>query len=166
MDPWWHLIPTYIMLNIVTWNVKGLKSPQKRGMILRHLKKLHTDIALLQETHLLQADFPRMRKLWVGDVVGSPAIGRKAGTRIMIRKGLHVTLLSTERDTKGRRVSVLLEEGGNTFRITYLCPQLPLHYIFSRACSMDGTAYAATSLHSWWFQLRCTGSWGQIESIR
>lgn len=91
------------MLNIVTWNVRGLKSPHKRGMILRHLKKLRTDIALLQETHLLEKDFPRMAKTWVGEVVGSPALERKAGVMILLKKGLRINLLSIERDDKGRR---------------------------------------------------------------
>lgn len=37
-----------ITLNISSWKVNGLRSPDKRTKLLRHLLKLHTDIALLQ----------------------------------------------------------------------------------------------------------------------
>lgn len=50
----------------LVWNVKGLRSPQKRMKVLRHLRKLKTDVAMLQETHLHSQDFFRMRKLWMG----------------------------------------------------------------------------------------------------
>lgn len=50
-------------LTITTWNVKGLRSPIKRTKILRHLKKLNTDIALLQETHIEASDYFRIKTL-------------------------------------------------------------------------------------------------------
>lgn len=65
-------------LNITFWSVKGLRSPNKRTKVLRHLKKLHTDVALLQETHPLDTDFHRLIKTWVGEVIGSSAKDRKA----------------------------------------------------------------------------------------
>lgn len=40
------------MATLISWNVKGLRSPHKRGTILRRLKKLRVDIAMLLETHL------------------------------------------------------------------------------------------------------------------
>lgn len=49
-------------LTITSWNVKGLRSPNKRTKILRHLKKLDTDVDLLQETHLAAADYFRLKK--------------------------------------------------------------------------------------------------------
>lgn len=59
-------------ITLTTWYVKGLRSPTKRTKIVSHLKKLKTDIALLQETHMGEQDFHRMRKGWVGEVLGSP----------------------------------------------------------------------------------------------
>lgn len=41
--------------------------------VLRHLKRLKADVALLQESHLEESDFFRMQKLWVGEVLGSAA---------------------------------------------------------------------------------------------
>uniref|UniRef100_A0A8D0AHU0 exodeoxyribonuclease III n=1 Tax=Sander lucioperca TaxID=283035 RepID=A0A8D0AHU0_SANLU len=37
---------------IVSWNVRGLNHPVKRGKILAHLKSLKADIIFLQETHI------------------------------------------------------------------------------------------------------------------
>lgn len=48
-----------------------------------------TDIALLQETHLLETDFHRLKKWWVRRVEGSPAVGRKAGVVTLVRKIYH-----------------------------------------------------------------------------
>lgn len=39
-------------LTVVTWNVRGLNHPVKRGKVLVHLKALSSDIIFLQETHL------------------------------------------------------------------------------------------------------------------
>lgn len=93
------------MINIISWNVKGLRSPNKRMKILRHLKRHKVNIALLQETHLQVEDYHRMRKLWVGEVVGSPALGNKAGVMILFNKNLSYNILSVENDTHGRLVT-------------------------------------------------------------
>lgn len=85
-------VPTHTMPRTVSWNVKGFRSPQKRTMVLRHLKKLKTDIALLQETHLRKEDFEIIRRLWVGEVVGSEGRGRKAGVLILIRKNVKINI--------------------------------------------------------------------------
>lgn len=61
----------------VSWNIKGLCSPNKRMKVLLHLKCLRPDVVFLQETHLKAEDFPRMHKLWVSQVFGSPGSGRQ-----------------------------------------------------------------------------------------
>lgn len=35
---------------IVSWNVRGLRSRRKRGVIKKNIKKLNPDIVILQET--------------------------------------------------------------------------------------------------------------------
>lgn len=113
-------------LNIVTdqvqpfisWNVKGLRSPSKRASILLHLKQLKTDIALLQKTNLGQEDFVRMHRQWVGQVLGSPAVERKAGFLILINKSLQYRVMRERRDDRGRIVPVELTIGERQLSIT------------------------------------------------
>lgn len=66
---------------------------------------------MLQETHLAEKDFKLMQKQWVGEVLGSPAQGRKAGVLTLIRKGLQYRVMSQDRDSEGRRISILLDRG-------------------------------------------------------
>lgn len=81
-------------MKVFTWNVKGLKSPNKRMQTLRHLKRLRPDVAMLQETHLWVEDLQRMHKLWVGTVYGSPAKGGKAEVITLIHKNFPHTNLT------------------------------------------------------------------------
>lgn len=86
----------------VTWNVQGLRFPQKRMKVLRHLKRLWADVALLQELHFREADFPRMKRLWVGEVVGSQSEGRRTGVLIVLHKRLTYKIkVVTKDDERG-----------------------------------------------------------------
>lgn len=76
--------------------------------ILRSLKKLHVDVALLQETHLLTENFDRLKKNWVGEVIGFSGIGRKSGVIILIKKCIPYTIQKTEIYLIDRRISVTI----------------------------------------------------------
>ena len=58
-------------VRFVSWNVRGMNGPVKRARIFSHLKRLHTDIAFLQETHLRVQDQVLLRKAWIGQVYHS-----------------------------------------------------------------------------------------------
>lgn len=125
-------------------------------MILGHLK-LRTDIALLQETHLPEIDFHRMNKQWVGEVVGLPALGRKAGVLILLRKGLRVKILDVEGDEAGRRATILLEENGVQIRITNIyAPNSPSIAYFQELSSWIAQK-PQKHLFCWRFQLHNLG---------
>lgn len=71
---------------LVSWNVRGLNGPVKRTRIFTHIKKLKTEIAFLQETHLRIGDHNRLRKAWVGQVYHSSFNHRARGAAIIIHK--------------------------------------------------------------------------------
>lgn len=96
-------------LRIASWNVQGMRLPQKRSKILRHLRKYKIDVALLQETHLHEHEFKYLKKWWVGRVEGSPAVGRKVGVVTLLRKTLPYTVTTVDRDEEGRRLSITLQ---------------------------------------------------------
>lgn len=95
-------------MKVTSWNVKGLRPPIKRLKILRHLNRLKTDIALLQESHLTSPDF---HKLWVGTFLGSDAIRHMAGVLIFIHKNLFCEVLSVESDNQGRFLTAIIRLG-------------------------------------------------------
>lgn len=105
-------------LRIIFWNVKWLSSPNKRMQILRHLKRLRADVVLLQETHLPTDDLPRLRKLWVEEVYGSLAIGRKAGVAILLQKNLRHTIRDIRADSTGCKITLHLSLASKDIAIT------------------------------------------------
>ncbi|XP_056391772.1 uncharacterized protein LOC130284889 [Hyla sarda] len=120
------------MCKVITWNVKGLKSPQKRIKILRYLKCLGPDIVLLQETHLVEADFLRMQKLWVGRALGSSAVDGRSGVLTLIHKSFACKILSHEADEAGRLSLVHLEHNGNSYSIYNIyAPNNDNNYFFA-----------------------------------
>ncbi len=54
--------PSGSAVRFVSWNVKGLNGPVKRTRIFTHIKRLKTEIAFLQETHLRIEDHNRLEK--------------------------------------------------------------------------------------------------------
>lgn len=38
------------IINLTSWNVRGLNNPSKRAKIFAHLRDLHADILFLQES--------------------------------------------------------------------------------------------------------------------
>lgn len=73
------------------WNIQGLSTPQKRMRVVRHLKRLKTHVVLLQETHLLETNFHRIKRLWVEEVIYSPSSGPKAVVMILLHNRLQCT---------------------------------------------------------------------------
>lgn len=76
--------------------------------MLRHLKQLTAETALLQKTYFSNNDFHRSPKLWLGQVVGSVAASQKPGVLILLHKILVYELISTECDDVGHIVSIPL----------------------------------------------------------
>ncbi len=75
-------IPSGSAVRFVSWNVRGLNGPVKRTCIFTHIKRLKTEIAFLQETHLRIEDHNRLRKAWVGQVYHSSFNHRARGAAI------------------------------------------------------------------------------------
>ncbi|XP_072288311.1 G-protein coupled receptor family C group 6 member A-like, partial [Pyxicephalus adspersus] len=105
-------------MRITTWNVKGLHSPNKPTKVLRHLKKLQTDVAILQETHLPASLYHPMSKGWVGEVWGAPAMGHCAGVLILIHKQLQYTVTNKSCNAAaGRWASMTVQLPANSLTL-------------------------------------------------
>jgi len=93
-------------LGIVSWNVKGLNQPVKRKKTLTHLKNLGIGIAFLQETHLKNPEYLRLKCGWVGQLFHSTFQGKARGVAILINKNVPFTPSSSILDPNGRFVIV------------------------------------------------------------
>jgi len=98
--------PVGSKVRFVSWNVKGLNSPIKRGKIFAYLKKLKSEIIFLQETHLRIVDHLRIRKRWVGQVFHSNFNSKARGTAILIHKSIQFTASGSIADPQGRNIVV------------------------------------------------------------
>ncbi len=93
-------------VRFISWNVRGLNGPVKRARIFSHLKRLHTEIAFLQEMHLRIQDQALLRKNWVGQVFHSSFSSRVRGTAIIIHKKVLFTASEIISDPLGRYIVV------------------------------------------------------------
>lgn len=94
------------LLNIVSWNVKGLNHPVKRKKVLTHLRNLGAGVALLQETHLKCLESYRLRNGWVGQLFHSTFQAKARGVAILVNKNVPFVPSSTVADPNGRYIIV------------------------------------------------------------
>lgn len=105
-------------MKFIFLNVQGLRTSQKRIKVLRHLQRLKADVALLQEMHIREEDFPRIRQLWVGEVLGSPLGLCQACVLVLLHKHLDYLIKETHRDEEGRKILILLQMQSIELRVT------------------------------------------------
>lgn len=93
---------------MVSYNIKGLGSPVKRKKILNQLKALHCSVAMLQETHLSEAEHLKLRRDWVEQIYSaSHEGGRKRGVAILIRRNVFFKSKKVLKDREGRYIMVI-----------------------------------------------------------
>uniref|UniRef100_A0A4W5LV10 exodeoxyribonuclease III n=1 Tax=Hucho hucho TaxID=62062 RepID=A0A4W5LV10_9TELE len=91
-------------LNMLTWNCHGLGHAIKRKKILCALKKEKADIALLQETHLCDAEHAKLRRAWVGQVYFSSL--KSNSKAILIHKNVPFIIDKNISDPEGRFILI------------------------------------------------------------
>lgn len=83
------MVESYVKrTNLVSWNTKGLNHYIKLGKVLTHLADLSTDIALLQETHLISQDAAKLKQKWVGQAFLAGYNNKSRGVAILIHKDI------------------------------------------------------------------------------
>lgn len=93
-------------LKLVSYNVHGLNHPIKRRKVLSQLKNLKCSNALLQETHLVEDEYKKLKREWVNQVFHA-SYGKKRGVAILIHKSLPFSVESVIKDNMGRYVMVI-----------------------------------------------------------
>lgn len=93
-------------INLVSWNVRGMNSPLKRGKVYAHLRALKTDICFLQETHIKKTAAKVLRPSWASQVYQSNFSTKTRGVAILIKKNIPFIHSQTISDQRGRYVIV------------------------------------------------------------
>lgn len=93
-------------LTLVSWNVRGLGHPVKRGKVFAYLKSLKADILFLQETHVKATQHRKLRTNWISQAYHSPFTSKARGVAILFHKTVPFNFQSCVTDPNGRFIIV------------------------------------------------------------
>ena len=96
----------YTKINIISWNVRGLRKIVKLKQVLSRLKQLNTQIAFIQETHLLSTEYIPLKRRWPGQVISASFSSQARGVAILVHSSVPLRVYKTIRDNTGRFVIV------------------------------------------------------------
>ena len=97
---------TLDFMSLVSWNVRGLGHPVKRGKVFSHLKSLKSDIIFLQETHVTATQHRKLRANWISQVYQSPFTSKARGVAILFKKTVPFRFQASTTDPNGRFIIV------------------------------------------------------------
>lgn len=90
-------------LNIVSLNVKGLNTPEKRRMLSNDMRRMEADIVFLQETHFREGSLPTLQNRFFPVVYHSRYTEAKSrGVSFLISSKIPWTLTEAKYDKEGR----------------------------------------------------------------
>lgn len=91
------------VLNIISLNVKGLNTPEKRRVLLHDMRRLRVDGVLLQETHFRENNLPLLKNRYFPSVYHSQYTEAKSReVSILISAKVPWTLIDAQTDKEGR----------------------------------------------------------------
>lgn len=93
-------------IRLISWNVRGMNSPVKRGKVFTHLKSLCGDIYFLQETHIKKSAVKQLQPAWASQIFQSNFSTKARGVAILIRKNVPFVHTQTISDQNGRYLVV------------------------------------------------------------
>lgn len=102
-------------LNVVSYNIKGLGNPIKRKKILNQLKALQCSAAMLQETHLSEAEHLKLKREQIYSASHGGA--RKRGVAILFRRNVFFSCEKVLKDKEGRYIMVIGTIGDITHNV-------------------------------------------------
>ena len=124
-------------LRILSFNCRGLKDWHKRDLLFKDLKDNSVDVCFLQETHC-SSKFTanNWKRKWGGTFFWSFGSNRSKGVGIWFKSGLNLQIISIDKDSEGRLLSILLKINNVTFRLANIyAPVIPSERrLFSMHC--------------------------------
>lgn len=94
-------------INIISWNINGCGSYIKRKKVLTYLKSKNTDIAFIQESHIMkEEEAVKFKRDWVGKIYHSSYSTKRNGVMILINRNLSFFMLKQHNDMEGRLICI------------------------------------------------------------
>ena len=122
-------------LIIFSWNVRGLNTALKISNCLDVIGRKGADIAMLQETHVLEQDIHRIENTNYSVASYSSANNKSKGVIIIIRKGLKFNILEKGGDQEGRITYVKGTFGGQKIALVNVYAPNSYEQIFYESLS-------------------------------
>lgn len=118
-------------LNFVSYNVHGLNHPIKS----EPPEKLQCSIALLQETHLVEWEYKKLVRDWVGQEFHA-AHGKTRGVTILVNKSTIFTAEKVIRDDNRRYVMLVSSIGDTPISINVNAPNEEKEMFFKEVANV------------------------------
>ena len=93
-------------INVISWNINGCGNQIKRRKILTYLKSKSTDVAFIQESHIIEEEAVKFQRDWVGRVFHSSYSTKRNGVMILINKRLSFVMIKEKKDQEGRIICI------------------------------------------------------------
>lgn len=107
-------------LNIISYNVRGLRSQIKRRKIMRYLNERKFDVIFVQETHSTVRDCSLWENEWGGKMYCSHGESNSKGVGIWLRKNTKIKVLNRICDDQGRYIVLNIEYEGSKYTLVNL----------------------------------------------
>lgn len=105
-------------LQILSVNVRGLNSDEKRQKLYEWLKLSQCDVILLQETHFIEKNELKYNTGWYGKIFHSFSdSSHSKGVSVLFRKNLNVEILNVKKSIDGRKILLNVEFDSEIFTI-------------------------------------------------
>ena len=100
---------------LVSLNVRGIRSFEKRKAVLNCLYKSEADICFLQETYSTPENVNTWKQQWKGDTFFAHGNSHSKGTMILVKEQLDFKLISLKTDSLGRYIFLETEIQDSSF---------------------------------------------------
>ena len=102
-------------IKIVSLNVRGLKSFNKRKETFNFLRQKAYDVICLQEMHIEESEHDLVKKQWGGPIYFSQGTNRRAGVAILVKPKSEIQVIPRYNDRDGRSLIVEVNQKDQVF---------------------------------------------------
>lgn len=129
-------------IKLISLNVKGLNTPEKRSQLLLSMQRNKADIMFLQETHFHTDSTPKLRNHYFPTAYHSTnLLSKSKGVSILLAKHCPFQLIDTMTDEKGIFIFLKGSYMGRRLRLANIYAQNSRQVTFFRDITKSLTTF-------------------------